>query len=215
MKRFDQARVNGGSTYDSVSLNYTILGQISQEKQASTRSKRVSWTFELSEELAKLWYTISVEKGVAPFGRSAEEEIAGEIIPRGHAVFGGCSTSALFQQAKGSGTTTRVKLDSLLASRRPALEAVSEERSQQEVGERSHLLSPDHGSNEPIDVDRTSEESIQESRINSAIDLLLARSAGGLHTEEPATSGRTEGAIDIPMGGASSDASSPPFPDSF
>ena len=67
-----------------------------------------------------------VEKGIAPFGRDAEEGIGGEIIWRGHAVFGTSSASALFQQAKGQ-------------------------------------------------------------RVRRTIDLLLARSAGGLYPEEPAT----------------------------
>ena len=55
------------------------------------------------------------------------------------------------------------------------------------------------------------EESIQELHINSAVDLLLARSACGLYPEEPATFAQTEGAIDIPVGGASRDASTPHF----
>ena len=65
-----------------------------------------------------------------------------------------------------------------------------------------------------VSMSRLSKKGARSRALTVIYDLLLARSAGGLYPEEPAMSGRTEGAIDIPVGGASSDASSPPpFPD--
>ena len=123
--------------------------------------------------------------GVAPFARSAEEEIGGETIRRGHVAFGGCSASSLAQQAKSG--KARAFLDQLIAFRTPALGSVSEQRDQREVSKRSHLSSPDREPIEPIDEDRTPEDSIQESCVNSAIDRVLARAASVLYPEEPAT----------------------------
>ena len=67
----------------------------------------------------------------------------------------------------------------------------------------------------PVSMSQLSKKGARSRALTVIYDLLLARSAGGLYPEEPAMSGRTEGAIDIPVGGASSDASSPPFRTAF